>query len=205
MLYDYIIENFSLGEPIFLSELPGKSKNYLRQEMKKLVDEGRMERLYNGVYFVPYKTILGTKGKISVEKYVEKKFLSIDGKIAGYITGLHLANLYGFTTQSPSCIEVCSNNATTKQRKISIDGMKVIIYKPVTEITRYNKDALQFLDMMTYLDKYSELTGESLKEKLNDYKKKRNLDFNIVKKYLYLYPDCVYRNIYNGGLMSELV
>ena len=83
--------------------------------------------------------------------------------------------------------------------------MKVIIYKPVTEITRYNKDALQFLDMMTYLDKYSELTGESLKEKLNDYKKKRNLDFNIVKKYLYLYPDCVYRNIYNGGLMSELV
>ena len=45
MVYDYIIENFKNGEPIFLSELPGESKDYLRQEMKKLVDEGKLERL----------------------------------------------------------------------------------------------------------------------------------------------------------------
>ncbi len=42
MVYDYIIDNFSNGEPIFLSELPGNSKDYLRQEMKKLVDEGKL-------------------------------------------------------------------------------------------------------------------------------------------------------------------
>lgn len=38
MVYDYIIENYKNGEPIFLTELPGDSKDYLRQEMKKLVD-----------------------------------------------------------------------------------------------------------------------------------------------------------------------
>ncbi len=42
MVYDYIIDNYSNGEPIFLSELPGNSKDYLRQEMKKLVDEGKL-------------------------------------------------------------------------------------------------------------------------------------------------------------------
>ena len=51
MIYDYIIENYKNGEPIFLGELPGESKDYLRQEMKQLVDDGRLERLYNGVYY----------------------------------------------------------------------------------------------------------------------------------------------------------
>ena len=62
MVYDYIIQNYKNGEPIFLSELPGGSKDYLRQEMKQLVDEGRLNRLYNGVYYLSYQTILGTKG-----------------------------------------------------------------------------------------------------------------------------------------------
>ena len=109
MVYDYIIENFKNGDPIFLSELPGESKDYLRQEMKKLVDEGKLERLYNGVYYLSYITILGTKGKISIDKYIEKKYLKTDGKVSGYITGLQMANKYGFTTQNPACYEVCSN------------------------------------------------------------------------------------------------
>ena len=65
MVIDYIVENYTDGEPIFIDELPGNSKDYIRQEMKKLVDEGRLERLYNGVYYLPYVTILGTKGRIS--------------------------------------------------------------------------------------------------------------------------------------------
>ena len=64
MLYNYILENYQKDEPIFLSELPGKSKEAIRQEMKKLTDEGKIERLYNGVYYLSYKTILGTKGKM---------------------------------------------------------------------------------------------------------------------------------------------
>ena len=39
MLYDYIIANYDKDEPIFLSELPGNSKDYVRQEMKQLVDD----------------------------------------------------------------------------------------------------------------------------------------------------------------------
>ena len=71
MLYDYILKNYEKDEPIFLSELPGDSRDYVRQEMKKLVDDGKLERLFNGVYYLSYTTILGTKGKMSIDKYVQ--------------------------------------------------------------------------------------------------------------------------------------
>ena len=205
MIYDYIIDNYKNGEPIFLSELPGESKDYLRQEMKKLVDEGRLERLYNGVYYLSYITILGTKGKISMDRYIEKKYLSMNGKTSGYITGMQLANKYGFTTQNPSCYEICSNEATTKQRKLEIDGNTLIIYKPVAKITDKNKSELQFLDLMSVIDKYSEITGKELTSKIRKYAESTRLNFSTVKEYLPLYPDRVYRNIYEGGLMGELV
>lgn len=205
MIYDYVINNYKNGEPIFLEELPGNSKDYLRQEMKKLVDEGKLNRLYNGVYYLPYLTILGTDGRISIDKYIEKKYLTVKGETSGYITGLQLANNYGFTTQNPSCYEICSNAATTKQRKQTIDGNTIIIYKPVENITKENKSALQFLDLMTVIDKYSEVTGSELINKLKKYVDTANVDFSQVKKLLPLYPDKVFRNIYMGGMMGELV
>lgn len=201
MVYDYIIQNYKNGDPIFLSELPGDSKDYLRQEMKRLCDDGRLERLYNGVYYLSYVTILGTKGKVSMDRYIEKRYLNA----GGYVTGLQLANQYGFTTQNPSCYEVCSNEATTKQRKRIVDGNTIIVYKPVTDITEKNKSVLQFLDLMSVIDKYSEITGAELSTRLNKYVEAIKLDFSVVKELLPLYPDKVFRNIYEGGLMGELV
>lgn len=205
MLYDYILKNYEKDEPIFLSELPGDSRDYVRQEMKKLVDDGKLERLFNGVYYLSYTTILGTKGKMSIDKYVDKKFIKSNGRVTGYITGIQLANMYGFTTQTPACIEVCSNEATTKQRKLCIDGRNLIVYKPITEITKENQTALQFLDLMTTIDKYSEISGDLLRMKLKEFVNILNVDFSIVKRYIALFPDRVYRNIYQGGLMGELV
>ena len=205
MLYDYIVNNYDKDEPIFLSELPGNSRDYVRQEMKQLADEGKVERLYNGVYYLSYMTILGIKGRVSIDKLVEKKYISYQGKVSGYITGIQLANMYGFTTQNPACIEVCSNEATTKQRKLDIDGRKVIVYKPLAEINKENKSALQFLDLMSSIDKYSELSGEELEKKLKEFVRAVNVDFMKVKEYISLFPDRVFRNIYQGGLMSELV
>ena len=134
-------------------------------------------------------------------RYIEKKYLNT----GGYVTGLQLANKYGFTTQNPSCYEVCSNEATTKQRKQTVDGNTIIVYKPVTDITKKNKPALQFLDLMSVIDKYSEITGEELVAKLKKYVEAVKVDFSVVKELLPLYPDKVYRNIYEGGLMGELV
>jgi len=205
MLYEYIINNYKKDEPIFLSELPGKSKDSVRQAMKKLVDEGKIERLYNGVYYRSYTTILGTKGKVSVDKFVQKRYLEVNGHTVGYVTGIQLANMYGFTTQNPSCYEVCSNEASTKQRKLDIAGRQIIVYKPVTDVSDENKASLQFLDLMSTIDKYSELSGEELTSKLKEFVSIIGVDFEQVKRYISLFPDRVYRNIYQGGLMGELV
>ena len=149
-------------------------------------------------------TILGTKGKISVDKFIQKRYLQIGEDTIGYITGIQLANMYGFTTQNPSCYEVCSNEASTKQRKLDIDGRKIIVYKPVVEVSKENKGALQFLDLMSTIDKYSEITGDELIIKLRDFIDIVNVDFKLVKEYISLFPDKVYRKIYQGGLMCEM-
>ena len=205
MLYDFISENYSKGDPIFLSDITGYSKDYIRQEMKRLTDDGKLERLYNGVYFLPYTTILGTRGKISIDKYINAKYLTSNNKIIGFYTGLKLANMFGFTTQNPAIIEVCTNAATTAQRRKEIDGYQIIEYKPVTEINNDNVSALRFLDLMTTIDQYSEIQGNEYKNKLKEFINKTKVNFNEVKKYLPLYPAKTYKNIYDGGLMNEMV
>lgn len=201
MIYEYIINNFKKGEPIFLNEIPGSSKDVIRQEMKRLTDEKKLERLYNGVYYIPYKTILGTEGKVSINQFIEKKYLSV----GGFLTGLSLVNKYGFTSQNPSVYEICTNEATTKQRKIDIDGNSLIIYKPLSIITKDNIKELEFLTLMSIIDKYKELNGIEYKNKLREYVDIVGINFSIVKDYISLFPAVVYKNIYEGGLMNELV
>lgn len=205
MIIDYINKTFENAEPIFLSELPCNSQEALRQEMKKLTDEGKLIRLYNGVYYKTYKTIIGTEGRMSINKYIEKKYIYNNKKISGFISGLGLYNKYGFTSQVPSIIEVTSNVATTKQRKINVDGYDIIVYKPTIEITENNINELEFMSLMTDIDYYSEISGNELKMKLREYVNKKLINFSIVKKYLFLFPDKIYKNLYNGGLMNELV
>lgn len=64
---------------------------------------------------------------------------------------------------------------------------------------------MQFLDLMSTIDKYRELSGEELKSKLREFVSVIGVDFEQVKRYISLFPDRVYRNIYQGGLMNELV
>lgn len=201
MIYEYIMNNFKKGEPIFLNEIPGSSKEVVRQEMKRLTDEKKIERLYNGVYYIPYKTILGTEGKVSIDQFIEKKYLSV----GGYLTGLSLVNKYGFTSQNPSVYEICSNEASTKQRKLDIDGNNLIVYKPLSIITKDNIRELEFLSLMSIIDKYSELSGLEYRNKLREYVNKVGINFIIVKEYISLFPAIVYKNIYEGGLMRELL
>ena len=205
MLLDYIIENFDNGEPIFLDELPYKSKDSLRQEMKKLTDSGEIIRLYNGVYYKPFKTILGTEGKMAINKFIEKRFIFKSNEKYGYVKGIGLYNKYGFTTQIPSVIEVASNMATTKQRRINVDGYNIIVYKPVVEINNDNVNEIEFLDLVTDIDVYSEIVGDELKGKLREFIDKKKIDFLKVKKLLINFPDKTYRNLYLGGIMNELV
>lgn len=172
--------------------------------MKRLTDEGKVEKLYNDVYYLSYTTILGTKGKVSVDKFVRKRFLEVSGKTIGYITGLQLANMYGFTTQNSSCYEVCSNEASDKEEKISIDGRQIIVYKPVVMIFEENRSALQFLDLMSTIDRYSEVGSREFTDKVKTFIDAEEVDFQEVKKYISVFPSRTYQNICEAGLKEAL-
>jgi len=64
---------------------------------------------------------------------------------------------------------------------------------------------LQFLDLMCTIDNYSEIDGYEYKRKLKNFIDDVNVNFELVKQYILLYPDKVFRNIYQGGLINELV
>lgn len=200
MIYDYIKGNYGNGDPIFINDLPCNSRNYLRQELKKLVDSGKLKREFRGVYYLPYITILGTEGGISTLKYVEKKYKESKGNIFGYTTGLELVNHFGFTTQNSAFYMVCSNKATTKQRIEVFQGMRIRIYKPKALITNENVYALEFLDLLSLLDTFCEIKGKDLVFKIKQYIKFRNLDLALVKQYLPLFSDRVYKYLYIGNV-----
>ena len=81
----------------------------------------------------------------------------------------------------------------------------MIVYKPPVQITEENKTTLQFLDLMSKIDRYSEISGEELKKKIKRFTEINEVDFETVKQYLSLYPDRVFRNLYETDVMKELV
>ena len=58
---------------------------------------------------------------------------------------------------------------------------------------------------MSTIDKYSEISGDEFNVKIKSFICQVGVNFEEVRKYLALFPDRVYRNIYQGGLMNELV
>ena len=58
-VYSYLQENYSQNEPIFLSELiiPGIKPVSLRQQLKKLTEDGRLKRFDTGIYYLPKKSM----------------------------------------------------------------------------------------------------------------------------------------------------
>ena len=113
--------------------------------------------------------------------------------------------MYGFTSQNASVYDIYSNVATTKQRVLNFENIKVNNYKPCVKIDKNNVKALEFLDLISIVYKYSEIDNNEIKRKAQKYVKKNNIDFRKVKKYIEIYPAIVYKNLYKTGLMKYLI
>ena len=61
---------------------------------------------------------------------------------------------------------------------------------------------LQFLDLMKDIVNISELEGNDLTKSLLSYLKISGLDFNALKPYLSYYPDRIYKNMFEVGLLN---
>lgn len=205
-LYQYIMDNYKVNEPIFLAELriQGITENNIRQQLKKLTDAGKIKRFDKGIYFLPKTSIFKSSSQLPIEKVLECKYLKDKKNRCGYISGLMFFNQMGLTTQVPMQYEVVSNKATSDYRETSLAKSRVVVRRPRVTVTESNYRILQFLDMLKDVDLYSELTGTELQKRLYQYMNEADIKLADMEEYYSYYPDKLYRNlietrvIYNG-------
>ena len=202
-LYTYLIDNYRPNEPIFLSEInvPGMHDANVRQQLKKLTEDGRLNRFDTGIYYLPKKSMFRSGSSLSVGDVIRKKYLMEGGSRCGYISGMLFANQLGLTSQVPAVYEIYTNKATTEYRQTRLSNMKIILRKPSVKISDNNAVQLQFLDLLKEVTDISELQGEDLKNRLLEYMRNSGLDFTALEPFLPYYPEKIYKNMYEAGLL----
>ena len=203
-VYSYIENNYQPNEPIFLSELniPGMKAVSVRQQMKKLTESGQLKRFDTGIYYIPKKSMFRSGSSLSVDEVIRRKYLADGGNCCGYIGGILFANQLGLTTQVPGVYEIYTNKATTEYRETQLAGLRVILRKPHCAIDEKNAATLQFLDLLKEIVDISEVDGEELTNRLIGYMKKKSIGFESMRQFLPYYPERIYKNMYEVGLLN---
>ena len=197
-------ERYADNEPIFKSEISVliKDETLGKRAIRILVNEGSLKRYDRGIYYFPRKSIFRSGSTLNIYDVIKKKYLLNNNKRCGYVSGLLLANQLGLTTQLPSVYEVYSNMATTSSRNSTIAGFRIILRRPCVSVTDDNVDVLRFLDLLKDVTAISELDSESLKNQLLKYLNKKNISIDKIRQYLPNYPERIYKNMYEVGLLN---
>ena len=206
MFYDYLLQTFGKNEPIFVSDIKydGMTENNIRQQILYCVSSGKLRRYDTGIYYIPEESIFKSGSQLSQNSVIEKKFLISDNERFGYISGINFANMIGITSQVPASCEVVTNKASKEYRETKLASAKIILRKPRVEINDANYKSLQFLDLLKDIDLYSELEGKELNKKILAYMNKAGITFSDLKDFLSFYPDKIYRNMYNVGVLNGI-
>ena len=69
-------------------------------------------------------------------------------------------------------------------------------------VTNENVRILQFLDLIKDVDIYSEEEGNSLKKRMLEIMKKLDITFSALEPYLSFYPEKIYKNMYETGVLA---
>ncbi len=205
-VYEYLKEQYRENEPIFVKDLKIKGVSYvnIRQQLKKLTDANLLKRYDFGIYFIPKKSIFRSDSQLSRDKVIEKKYLKSNDDYNGYVSGVMFANQIGITSQVPMVYEVVSNRATKDYRETELAKTKVVIRRPRTTVNNSNYKTLQFLDLLKDIDDISEVSGTELKKVIAQYMKKANIESGMLEQYIGLYPDKIFKNMYETGILHGL-
>lgn len=203
MLWNYILDNYNPGEPIIASDIEiGLSEVNRRKQFKMLTDNGKLKRFENGIYYIPKKSKLGGDVRIPPEVIVEKKYVSRNNQILGYYSGYTFANQIGVSTQVPFIQEIVTNEMGNPIKRLDYDGRAFVLRKSRAQITQENVKVLQLLDLLKDIDMYAEIKGEEIQECLTNYINSNNISKEIVDMYLPLFPDKIYKAIYETGISN---
>jgi hypothetical protein len=198
MLYEYIIDKYKEGEPIFFGDLMIEdiSKPALSQQLKTLCNNGKLAKYENGIYYIPKKSRLKSAVGPSADIVAKYRFIQRGDKIEGFYTGNTFANQLGITTQVPRIVEIVTNNTNSAPREIVIGNRRFFVKKPVTIVTAENVYVLQMLELLKNLDIYLDYSYEFAKQKFAEYIRHHGISRADVDRYIREYPSIIFKYYY---------
>ena len=155
------IENIQTGIPIYTKNIAKAiaTKYAMNEDKASLATAVAFKRIMDGNIIpqlrfyqkgIYYKTIITPFGEININKdrLIADKYILPN---IGYETGPSLMYHIGLTTQMPNERTIATNVAREYTREDK--NLGVIIKPPKVKITAQNKDYLQTLDILDWIDK----------------------------------------------------
>ena len=201
-VYNYILEYYKAGEPIFLSDIKMSevSDETIRQQLKRLADAGKLMRYEAGIYYLPKKTRLKSGYKPSADVVARYKYICRNGKVIGYYSGHTFANQIGVSTQVPFKAEIVSNNFTSIVRDVKVGNQIYTVRRSRVPVTGKNYKVLQLLELLKDIDEYADEDNENVQEQLFAYIRKNRISREKVDQYLEYFTMKIYKSIYEMRL-----
>ena len=154
----YKINSFKEGEIFTYKQLSINKNEYqsASKAIERIINIGIIKRVSPGVFYKPKQSIFGELKPDNKE--ILKPYLFKDGKRVAYITGTLLYNKLGLTTQIPQTIKIASRD---KEIKVKKSNIKIISAKSYVEVTKFNFQYLEILDVFKNFKKIPDLDIKS--------------------------------------------
>lgn len=205
MVKEYLEKTYGYNEPIFISEiqLDGMNDNALRQYFKRMLKSGELARFDTGIYYLPKASRLLKQSYLDPMKVIIRKYIKNSEETYGYFSGATAANQIGLTTQMSAVLEIVTSKESTKGRAVTIGTQTIRLKHPAVKITRQNAGLLQFLDIITQAEKYSEFSGAETRSILRNYAQKQNYSRTLLSSVFPAVTGTTAKKLIEWGLIYE--
>lgn len=205
MLKEYLEKTYGYNEPIFISEiqLDGMNDNALRQYFKRMLKSGDLARFDTGIYYLPKASRLLKKSYLDPMKVIIRKYIKNSEETYGYFSGVMAANQIGLTTQMPAVLEIVTSKEATKGRTVTMGSQTLRVKRPAVGITSQNAGLLQFLDIISQSEKYSEFSETETRLLLSNYAQKQNYSKELLSSVLPAVTGTTAKKLIEWGIIYE--
>ena len=202
MLYDCILRDYEVEEPILIGDLSAYDTNAVkvRKTLQRLVDVGKLVWFDTGVYYIPKKYRKPLDEKAFLDKVVEKRFIKNEDGIFGYRDDTELKKKLAPKNEKYHDYEVVSNKATKDYREITIRNATIVVRKPKLTVTEENHKILQLLDIIKDMSVFDEVDNYFAwgfqKTELENFMKKEKITMTKLRQYIKPYPEKIFKNLF---------
>ena len=187
------VKRRALGAPIFTEDTAKEvakqfgtsteqAKKVVNVTLKRLVDQGNNQllRFDKGIYYRRKMTAFGPSKlnpmQVFVETYIKKGM-----NVFGYETGPSLLNQMGLTTQIPKYRYFATNRCQRYGDHVDTK-LKVVLRRPLMNVTAETRAYLQLLDALENKDK-TPIDVENAQERLARFAVQNSIDFKKLIAY----------------------